>query len=226
MSGVTPRLVLLDCDGTLVDSEVAIVAAMADAFAARGLAPPPPAAVRRIVGLSLPAAMARLAPEAPVAAHHALAEAYKSAHLSRRRAGEPQGSLYPGALAAIDSLAAAGHLLGIATGKSRRGLLATLERLGIGDHFVTLQTSDDAPSKPHPAMVEQAMAATGAAPETTVVVGDTSFDMAMARAAGAAAIGVSWGYHPPDELRDAGAHAVLDDFSGLAPLVGELLAGR
>ena len=226
MSSETPRLVLLDCDGTLVDSEVAIVAAMGEAFAARGLMPPPAAAVRRVVGLSLPAAMAMLAPRTPAATHHALAEAYKSAHLCRRRAGAPQGSLFPGALAAIDSLAAAGHLLGIATGKSRRGLLATLETFAIGDRFVTLQTSDDAPSKPHPAMVEQAMAATGAAPETTVVVGDTSFDMAMARAAGAAAIGVSWGYHPPGELRDAGAQAVLEDFAGLASLVGELLAGR
>ncbi len=217
------RLVLLDCDGTLVDSQAAIVAAMADAFAACGLGPPEHAAVRRIVGLSLPAAMAELLPRAEAPEHHRLAEAYKDAHLARRLAGEPQGELFEGALAAIDSLAADGHVLGVATGKSRRGLDSTLERFGLRDRFAVLQTADDAPSKPHPAMVEQAMFAAGAVPESTVMVGDTTFDMTMARAAGVAAIGVAWGYHEAADLHAAGAVAVLDAFDGLAGLVAELL---
>jgi phosphoglycolate phosphatase len=217
------RLVLLDCDGTLVDSQAAIVAAMVDAFAACGLGPPEDAAVRRIVGLSLPSAMAVLVPEAEAGEHHRLADAYKDAHLARRLAGEPQGDLFDGALAAIDSLAADGHVLGVATGKSRRGLDSTLERFGLHDRFAVLQTADDAPSKPHPAMVEQAMFAAGAVPETTVMVGDTTFDMTMARAAGVAAIGVAWGYHEASDLHEAGAVAVLDAFDGLAGLVAKLL---
>ena len=102
------RLVLLDCDGTLVDSQAAIVAAMADAFVACSLAPPENAAVRRVVGLSLPAAMAKLLPQAEAIECRRLAEAYKDAHLARRLAGEPQGELFDGALAAIDNLKANG----------------------------------------------------------------------------------------------------------------------
>jgi len=216
------RLVLLDCDGTLVDSQAAIVAAMADAFVACSLAPPENAAVRRVVGLSLPAAMAKLLPQAEAIECHRLAEAYKDAHLARRLAGEPQGELFDGALAAIDNLKANGYILGMATGKSRRGLDSILERFGLHDRFTVLQTADDAPSKPHPAMVEQAMFAAGAVPETTVMVGDTTFDMTMARAASVAAVGVAWGYHDAADLYDAGATVVLDAFDELAGLVAKM----
>jgi phosphoglycolate phosphatase len=218
--------VVLDVDGTLVDSEHVIVAAMRTAFEAHGLPAPAARAVRRVVGLSLPQAMAALAPGCAGDDHDALAARYKTAFTEMRTAGVPQGSLFPGAEAALGRLAEAGHLLGVATGKSRRGLVATLERLGLGERFVTLQTSDDAPSKPHPAMVEQAMGETGAVPETTVVVGDTTYDMAMAGAAGAAAIGVAWGYHEPEELREAGARLVVERFDGLIGAVEAVLGRR
>jgi phosphoglycolate phosphatase len=226
VSPAAPTLVVLDVDGTLVDSEPVIVAAMQTAFEAHGLSAPAAHSVRRVVGLSLPQAMAVLVPEAADDDHHALTERYRTAFAALRAGGAPQGTLFPGAEAALGGLAEAGHLLGVATGKSRRGLVATLERFGLGERFVTLQTSDDAPSKPHPAMVEQAMGETGAVPETTVLVGDTTYDMAMAGAAGAAAIGVAWGYHEPAELREAGARQMVERFDELVGAVEAVLGRR
>ena len=205
-------LVLFDCDGTLVDSQHVIVDAMQAAFANHGLAPPPAEAVRRVVGLSLHHSMAVLAPESTAEDQDALTERYKQAFIAQRAAGRPQGLLYPGAAEAICRLAEQGHVLGVATGKSRRGLAATLERFALADFFATLQTADDAPSKPHPGMVHQAIAETGATPATTVVIGDTTFDVEMAVAAGATALGVSWGYHEVSDLHDAGARCVMDAF--------------
>ncbi|MFN6942918.1 MAG: HAD-IA family hydrolase, partial [Parvibaculum sp.] len=113
-------------------------------------------------------------------------------------------------------------LLGIATGKSQKGLRHALESHRLRDYFVTLQTADDAPSKPHPEMLRRAMRETGIDPADTVLVGDTTFDMQMARAARAHALGVDWGYHEPHLLTQSGARAVLDDFGGLAPALDEI----
>jgi phosphoglycolate phosphatase len=206
------RLVIFDCDGTLVDSQHVIVDAMQAAFDAHGLTPPAPHDIRRAVGLSLPQAMAMLLPSAEEADHDHLAERYKQAFIEQRAAGMVHPPLYPGADNAVRRLAAAGHVLGVATGKSRRGLDLTLEHFTLGEFFSTLQTADDAPSKPHPAMVEQAIAETGATPETTVLIGDTTFDIEMACAAGAAAIGVEWGYHDTEDLLAAGAATVVANF--------------
>jgi phosphoglycolate phosphatase len=118
----------------------------------------------------------------------------------------------------LEELEASGWLLGIATGKSDRGLRHVLETHGLADRFVTLQTADRHPSKPHPAMVELAISEAGAAPETTVMIGDTSFDMIMAVNAGVRPVGVDWGYHDERELIDAGAEivaATMGDLSGI-----------
>jgi phosphoglycolate phosphatase len=101
-------------------------------------------------------------------------------------------------------------MLAIATGKSDRGLKHCLEIHGIERHFVSLQTADRHPSKPHPSMIAQAMADAGAAPETSVMIGDTSFDIGMGINAGCLTVGVAWGYHAPEELFDEGAHFVAD----------------
>lgn len=220
------RLVIFDCDGTLVDSQRTIVGAMNRAFDGLNLSRPPEDAVRRVIGLSLSESMARLLPEGSAKDHERLIEGYRSAFLETRSAPDYEEPLYPGVVEALDHIEGSGMLAGVATGKSLRGLEATLRHHGIHDRFVTLQTADWNPGKPHPAMVERAIAEAGAEPGTTIVVGDTTYDMEMARAAGACAVGVSWGYHPVDELRAVGAHAVIDRFQDLAGVLTALLDGR
>jgi phosphoglycolate phosphatase len=203
------RLAVFDCDGTLVDSQANICRAMERAFATLGLAPPPRVAIRAIVGLSLVEAMTMLAPDLPDDAHPALADAYRTIFRTMRESGELDAEpLYDGLVAVLDALAADGWRLGVATGKSDRGLAHVLALHGLTDRFVTLQTADRHPSKPDPAMLHAAMAAAGALPHMTAMIGDTTFDMAMARAAGVRAIGVSWGYHREDALWQAGAAKV------------------
>jgi phosphoglycolate phosphatase len=202
------RLAIFDCDGTLVDSQANICVAMEECFAAAGLAPPDRARARRVVGLSLVEAMREMLPEAEAGLHVALAEGYRTAFQAMRARGTVAEPLYDGIAGLIEALAGDGWLLGIATGKSDRGLALCLAQHGMAGRFVTLQTADRHPSKPHPAMIEAALAEAGADPARSMMIGDTSYDMAMAKAAGVTAIGVSWGYHGADELRVAGADHV------------------
>lgn len=214
----TLRLAVFDCDGTLVDSQHTIVSAMQAACGDAGLPSPSPEAVKRLVGLPLLDSIRILLPECAEAEIVRVRTAYAEAFHSMRTAGHELDPLYPGALDAIDAIERAGWLLGIATGKSHRGLVATLERHALVGRFATVQTADRAAGKPDPEMVLNAMAETGANPAWTVVIGDTTYDMQMARGAGARAVGVAWGYHEADELRAAGAHTVVGAFSEL-PLV-------
>ncbi len=211
------KLVMFDFDGTLVDSQNAIAAAMARAFEGAGLAAPDAAAVRRVVGLRLEEAVGALAPNADPAAVAELAEGYRQAFFELRTRPDHEEPLFPGARAVLEALCQTETLLGIATGKNRRGLLVSLERHGLSDHFVTLKTADDGPGKPHPAILELAMSELGIDPADTVMVGDTVFDMKMAVGARTGAVGVSWGYHESDELAEAGAHRVIDSFDELLP---------
>lgn len=204
------RLAIFDCDGTLVDSGANIVAALHDAFGLHSLAAPEPAECRRIIGLSLVEAIAELVPDATADDHHQLALTYKECFFRARNEGRVAEPLYDGIADLIAALEGDGWLLAVATGKSARGLAHCLGQHGITARFVSLQTSDHHPSKPHPAMALQAMADAGAAPETTVVIGDTAFDMGMARAAGTHAIGAGWGYHSADELLAGGAHGIAE----------------
>ncbi|MDF2764738.1 MAG: haloacid dehalogenase [Rhodospirillales bacterium] len=215
-----PRLVVFDCDGTLVDSQHAIVACMRDAFSVHGCAAPEDAAIRQVIGLSLDEAVARLAAGAPA---EKVVEAYRQAFFAMRSRPDFHEPLFPGVAAALEALGSEGCLLGVATGKARRGLLATLERHGLSGRFVTLQTADLNPGKPHPAMLLKAMAETGADPDRTVLVGDTSYDMEMARRAGARAVGVAWGYHDRRELEAAGADRIVERCEELADCVLSLL---
>ena len=217
------RLALFDCDGTLVDSQHNICRAMEECFDAAGLIPPSRGDTRRIVGLSLVEAMRVLTPEGDAALHVALAEGYKSAFQRMRGNGLVDEPLFEGIIEAIENLDQAGWMLGVATGKSDRGLRLCLAHHGLAHRFITLQTADRHPSKPHPSMAERAMAEAGAAPETTVMIGDTSFDMAMAVAAGSHALGVAWGYHPPEELTLAGAHRVAATPASLPGHLEEML---
>jgi phosphoglycolate phosphatase len=218
------RFFIFDVDGTLVDSQNIIVAAQQAAFARYGIEPPSRERSLSIVGLSLFEAFTTLAgPKAPV---EGLVEAYKEAFARLRADPAHAEPLFPGAAECLEALAAREDvLLGIATGKSRRGVSHLLERHSWDRVFATIQTADDAPSKPHPAMIEQAMAEVGATPADTVMIGDSTFDMAMARAAGVLPIGVSWGFHPVAALREAGAGQIVASYPELHDALGRDVSG-
>jgi phosphoglycolate phosphatase len=217
------RLIVFDCDGTIVDSQAGIVLSMEHAFKSLRMVPPTRAQTLSVIGLSLPEAFSALAPEAEAGTRLELAEHYKRAF--RELDADPMDLdlLFPNAKEIIEALAATeGTMLGIATGKSRRGVDRLFDRECWHRHFSTVQTADDHPSKPHPSMVLAAMRETGATPAATVVVGDTSYDMQMARAAGCGSIGVAWGYHTAEELTEAGASVIIEKFEQL-PLTIEKL---
>lgn len=217
------RLVIFDVDGTLVDSQADILRAMACAFAAAGRPVPARETVLGIVGLSLDVAMERLAPDLPKTRHADMVEAYKSAYMAMRaETGAAQSSpLYPGIRDMLRRLGAMPNiLLGVATGKSRRGLDKLIDGHDLHRVFVTRQVADHHPSKPHPAMIEAALSETGIARAHAVMVGDTSYDMDMARAAGVTGIGVSWGYHPVELLTSA--DHILDDIAGLPTVLSRI----
>lgn len=213
------KLAVFDCDGTLVDGQAAVCEAMEVAFAEAGLPPPNRQSVRRIVGLSLPHAVRHLAPDAQQEQQAAAVEAYKQAFRGMRARGVLEEPLFAGIAELLRDLAASGWALAVATGKSDRGLASCLAGHGIADRFVSLQTADRHPSKPHPAMLEAALLEAGATADEAVMIGDTTFDMAMARAAGVRAIGVAWGYHTPDELLVAGGDVVAGDVCELREII-------
>ena len=208
------KLAIFDCDGTLVDSGATIRAALVEAFAAHGLECPPVEVTRKVIGLSLMESMAVLAPDGD---HAALTQTYKDAFFAMRGAGKVEEPLFDGIVELLDALEAGGWLLGVATGKSDRGLGFCLEGHGLKGRFATLQTADRHPSKPHPGMALAAMAEAGAEPHRTVFVGDTGWDMGCARNARAGGIGAGWGYHEVDELVAEGAY-------GVALTPGEVMA--
>jgi phosphoglycolate phosphatase len=202
------RLAIFDCDGTLVDCQDSICRALEESFSGAGLPAPSRDQTRQIVGLSLVEAMAALLPDADEALHRTLAEEYKTAFKAMRGRGQVEEPLYDGIPELLDTLEADGWLLGVATGKSDRGLGLCLDCHGLSRRFVTLQTADRHPSKPHPSMIAAALADAGADANMSTMIGDTSYDMAMAKAAGVTAIGVAWGYHQTEELIAAGADFV------------------
>jgi phosphoglycolate phosphatase len=208
-------LLLFDLDGTLLNSENIILESQRRAFRAIGRPMPDRERALSIVGLSLSEAFQVLVgadgPYEDAAEHYRQAFHYLRTHEAHLE------TLFDGADALLARLRGEPrHVLGIATGKSRRGVEAVKQTYGWGSHFVTTQTSDDAPSKPHPGMIENACRETGIMASRTLMIGDSSFDMKMAKAAGARAIGVSWGFQSADLLRESGADVIVEDFEALA----------
>lgn len=215
------KLIVFDVDGTLVDSQGDIYGAMVAAFEGVGLDVPSRPEVLSIVGLSLSVAMARLAPQVDTNTQANMVEGYKAAYMTLRAEKHISLSspLYPGIASMLDRLAKRDDvLLGVATGKSRRGLDKLLQGHELTKTFVTEQVADHHPSKPHPAMLREAMAECGVGPEDTAMIGDTSFDMDMAQAAGCFGVGVLWGYHKKEALGAAGA--LIDEISELPAVLG------
>lgn len=216
-------LVIFDLDGTLIDSQAIILGAQYETFARCGRSHPGREAGLGVVGLTLDIALMRLAGLAEP--DDVLTETYRQVFNGMRQQAESDPALaeplFPGVVELLAGLSQRPQtLLGIATGKSRRGADYIVVRHGWESLFTTIQTADDAISKPHPEMILRAMAETGATPERTLMVGDSSFDMEMAVAAGVTPVAVSWGFQPVAALRAAGARHVIEDCAELIPLIG------
>ena len=219
------KLVIFDCDGTLVDSQHNITAAMAYAFRANGLTPPKVPEILAIVGLSLPETFRVIAARETAATQRSLVEHYRDAFTSGALKRDDNEPLYPAIKDTIAALAARDDVrLGVATGKSKRGVKRLFDREDWHASFHTIQTADDHPSKPHPSMIAKAMAEAGVGPERTVMIGDTAFDIEMGRNADVGTIGVAWGYHDRPRLQAAGAHAIVDDGRHLLAAIDRQIA--
>jgi phosphoglycolate phosphatase len=219
------RLAVFDIDGTLIDSQNSIVEAIDRSWRAFEMEPPSRTKILHIVGLPLLEAIARLAPDQPAERIEALRDRYQTSWADMRREGRLSEPLFPGALEILQTLDDDGWCLGIATGKSRRGVDNLFRSHPLEGRFNTCQTSDVSPGKPNPDMMLNAMAETGAEPPNSAMIGDTTYDIHMARNAGTFAIGVAWGYHSKEDLKAAGAHAVIDDFAALKPTLEGLVDG-
>ena len=214
------KLVLFDCDGTLVDSAALIHETMRRTFLHFGKSEPTFADTKAIIGLTLDIAIARMQgkPHADQEAVDMMAY-YKSLFSVVRSDLDYREPLFPGILDLMDALEKRDEIiLGAVTGKSRRGLDSVKETHGF--KFVASRTADDCPSKPHPAMVTECCDETGMLPADTLVIGDAIYDMLMAKSAGAKAIGVSWGYASVEELKQAGADVIVDHPSEILAHIG------
>ena len=210
------KLAIWDMDGTIVDSREVIQTAMVRAFQNCGLPHPEYDDTRRIVGLGLVEACAKLAP--PDLSQERLMElvdAYKSAFILRRTEPEFKEPLYDGAIGTLEALRDEGWLIAMATGKSHRGIRAVFDMHPLEPFFDTIWCADDGPGKPHPFMVEQAMGALGTEPHQTLMIGDATFDILMGRAVGVHTMGVSWGFGAAHELEEVGAHEIHHEFDTL-----------
>lgn len=212
-----PILILFDCDGTLLDSAALIIEVMQGAFVAQGMKEPQPAAIRRQIGLNLEHVISSLG--MPDEQLHAAVEAYKQEMRWRRSQAPLPEPMFDGMKEWLHQLVMIDEVvLGIATGKSLRGLQASLSHHGILDLFMILRTPDHGPGKPDPFMVLDACHHLGIPSSRTIVIGDTTYDMMMAKSAGALALGVSWGYHQPLELVAAGAQEIMAQPASFCPV--------
>ncbi|WP_116364168.1 HAD family hydrolase [Parahaliea mediterranea] len=214
-------IVIFDWDGTLCDSVDGIVFAMRAAAEELSVAAPEAAAVRNIVGLGLPQAIGQLFPASVPDEQLALAQAYSRQYVAATSGPVP---LFAGARELLDDLRGAGFELAVATGKSRRGLDRVLAGAGMSDFFDATRCADETASKPDPMMLHQILEERGRTAGQAVMVGDSEYDLAMARNAGMASIGVSFGVHSPERLQRHEPLAVVDQLSALLPLLEGALA--
>lgn len=206
------ELIVFDWDGTLMDSTRTIVDSIQAAARDLGIEPPSDERASHIIGLGLIDALRHALPDLPSERYQAVAERYRHHYLSR----DQELLLFDGAAELIEELAAAGHFLAVATGKTRKGLDRAFEVSGLGARFHASRCADECHSKPHPQMLEELMDEFGVAPEATLMIGDTTHDLLMARNAGVAALGVAYGAHPRESLEAEAPLYCAADVSELA----------
>jgi phosphoglycolate phosphatase len=206
------ELVVFDWDGTLMDSAELITASILAACRDLGLPEPPRERARHIIGLGMKDALEYLLPDLPESRYRELALRYRI-HFTRQDAALP---LFDGIPALLDELNERGHLIAVATGKSRSGLDRALEHTDSRAWFHATRCADESHPKPHPAMLHDLMDRLGVAPDATLMIGDTTHDLDMATNAGVAALGVTYGAHPRDDLLASRPLALVDDIEGLA----------
>ena len=207
MNPVSARLVIFDWDGTLMDSTGHIVASVQQAALEMGWEAPAPDKVRAVIGLSLAQALATVMPETSPTAARAFEAAYRRHYLNPDM---DEGDLFPGVRDLLQALRAADIWAAVATGKGRSGLDRVMKKLGVEELFVASRCADEARSKPHPQMLEDILHVTGLEAREAVMVGDTSFDLDMARALRMPAFGVTGGAHPAEQLRACEPMGVLE----------------
>ena len=212
------RLALFDCDGTLVDSAFAIQRAMVQVFEKFSYKEPDFDETKLVIGLSLDHAIARLLGRPVDDEILEMVTAYKQIFAKNRGDISFTEPLFPGISEMLTALESKDDvLLGVVTGKSRLGIDKILEAYKL-HCFVTIKTADECPSKPDPTMVIESCKQTGVFPENTFVIGDSIFDMQMAKLAHAKAIGVFWGYNMPEALKEAGADKLVREPKDIIPI--------
>lgn len=199
------ELVVFDWDGTLLDSAGAIVQAIQSACRDLGAPIPDDASARHVIGLGLIDALRHAAPDLAPENYQAMVERYRHHYLS----GDHQLALFPGVPEMLSRLKDAGHILTVATGKSRLGLERALDHSGLRPLFQASRCADECHSKPHPQMLEELMAEFGISAEATLMIGDTSHDLLMASNAGVDSLAVTYGAHPHDHLLEHKPKACL-----------------
>lgn len=205
-------LFIFDWDGTLIDSTGHIIGAMQTAAQELRLPELSDAEVQNIIGLGLPEAILALYPELDEAARHELKLGYARHYLALN---EQPPELFPGVANTLEHLKQAGHLLAVATGKSRRGLQRVLGQLDMLEFFHATRCADETRSKPHPQMLHELLAELAMPLHRAVMIGDTEYDMAMAQEIGMARIGVDYGAHAAGRLQRYAPEMILSDFAQL-----------
>lgn len=206
-------LYIFDWDGTLCDSLSLITETIRQSCLQMGLPVRPEEERRSVIGLGLKEAMMALYPELPSEEIDQLIESYRKIYVADNQ--EQPSKLYEGVLETLDELKTAGHQLAVATGKGRRGLDRVLSGLGMENYFDYSRCSDETRSKPHPLMLNEIIKESSARVEETMMIGDTDFDLLMAKAASVEAIGVSYGAHPLARLEAAKPDRIVDHISEL-----------
>ena len=214
------RLIVFDCDGTLVDSQQTIITATETALGEFDFQAPPRRDILYAVGLPVDVALRRHAPDASDDQILNMLDIYRETYQHLVQQEDRGQVMFEGMREQIVELGQMDDtLLGIITMKSRRGLNRVVDAYDIRQYFQVLKSADDGPGKPAPDLMLDAMAETGVTAEQALMVGDTSFDIMMAKAAGARAVGVAWGYQTVDELEDSGADAIADTHEDLRAIL-------